>query len=110
MFDSNDTVTTVEVDAVKYVWTVSVRKLRATAATSATFTPKYLNYAGSQSFTQTILHPHGNLIGGTFGLSLGGNTISTSLSASASSSTIQNAFRTLPGFDNVAVDLITSSS
>jgi hypothetical protein len=88
---------------------VSIRLLRTTSAISATFTPIYLNYVGTKSFTQSQIHPHGPLISGTFGLSLAGNSISASLSASASAATIQSAFRTLPGFSNVQVDIISNS-
>lgn len=110
MFDVNGVLTTDPAQAHVYCWTVQIRKLRPTAATSAVFTPIYLNYAGTQSFTQNIVHPHGPLISGTFGLSLGGNVISAAIGSGASAATIQGAIRGLTGFNNVAVDLISSSS
>lgn len=114
MYDSNGTVTSDPSLAFTYTWTITVVEMRTTAHLNAVITPVYVNYLGDKSFTQTIIHPHGPLISGTFELQINGNTLAlngnTALPSSISESNLQAAFNIITGFQNVEVSLITSSS
>jgi hypothetical protein len=100
--------------AYTYVWTVSVQYLRPSNATKVVFIPKFLNYVGNQSFTQTTVHAHGPVIVGSFGLMLGGNAItnagSSYLRYSISASDLQASIRALPGFELTEVYLLSNSN
>ena len=88
--------------------------MRPTAATQIEFTPVFVNYNGTEIFTQAIIHPHGPLIGGSFKLTLGGYPIKSggnaNLPAGISAGALQTAIRTsIPGFGNTVVNIISDA-
>lgn len=113
-YDENNTITSDLALIKKYVWTLTIPLVRSTAQTTTTITPVYVNYAGTQSFTQTIIHPHGPLISGSFELNINGNVLTyggtTALPASISAGNLASAFRAVAGFGNVQVNLISDSN
>ena len=102
MYDANNTVTTDPSLANTYVWTVYVKYQRPTNVTKIVLTPVFINYSGSQSFTQTTVQPHGPTIVGSFGLMIGGQTVlyggSTSIRYNVQSYELQSSLRAIPGF------------
>lgn len=86
--------------AYTYIWRVSIWKPRPAWTAQKEFTPVYLDdYQGLQNFstTQNVVHPHGPLIGGSFGISLGQFQLkvggSTALSPHITASQLQSAIR-----------------
>ena len=115
LLDANGATTTDPVQAVTYIWTVSIALLRPTTATRMVITPRFINnYSGTQSFTQTTVRPHGPLIVGSFGLSMAGTPISFAgsnfLRFNIAPWDLQASIRQIRGFDLVEVNLLTTSS
>jgi len=83
LYDSNLTVTTNPNNAYRYNWRIFVKKLRTSTHIKEVFTITYSSdYTGTQSFTQTIVQPHGPLISGTWTLALDNYQLSVSGSTS----------------------------
>lgn len=102
LLDANGATTTDPAQAVTYIWTVSIALLRPTTATRMVITPRFINYSGTQSFTQTTVKPHGPLIVGSFGLSMAGTPISFAgsnfLRFNIAPWDLQASIRQIPGF------------
>lgn len=112
-YDANGQVTNNTAQTVTYCWIVSVSLLRPSTATKMVIVPKFINYSGTQSFTQTTVHTHGPVIAGSFGLSIGGNVISFAgsnyLRYNIAPWDLQASLRQIPGFELVEVALLTNS-
>lgn len=65
-------------------------------------TPKFVNYVGTQSFTQVTVQPHGPVIAGSFGLTMGQYPVlyagSNFIRYNIMPWDLQNSIRAIPGF------------
>lgn len=80
--------------------------MRPASASNVQWTPEFINYNGTESFTYAVIHPHGPLIGGRFSLSFGGMHVG-SFDAGVSAAAIQSRLRSLPGFGRTEVRIIS---
>lgn len=113
-YDSNGSITSDPALIVTYAWILTIPLARSTAHVNTVIAPNYVNYVGPTNFTQTNIHPHGPLISGTFTLQVNGNALkysgSTALPSSISAASLQASFRSITGFENVQVSLISDST
>lgn len=81
--------------------------MRPTSVSNLVIAPRYLNYVGTQSFTQVTIKPHGPIISGSFGLNIGGLDVmsagATILRYNLGASDLQSSLRAIQGFENVEV-------
>lgn len=79
--------------------------MRPASASNLIITPKFVNYAGVESFQQITVKPHGPLISGSFGLTIGGlsvmNAGTTFLRYNLGAFDLQYSLRMIQGFGNV---------
>lgn len=109
-YDINGNLTTDPTQIYTYSWIVSIALLRTSASISAKIVPSYINYSGTKNFTSAIIHNHGPLISGTFGLTLNGVQLqyggSIALPATISAGALRAAINSVPGFSNTQVDFV----
>jgi len=77
-YDVNGAVTTDPTKAITYLWRVNVPLSRTSTSIKQVIVPAYLNYIGTKYFTQIIVHSHGPLISGSFGVKVGGVILTSS--------------------------------
>jgi len=103
-YDVNGSLTTDPTKIYTYSWIVNISLLRTSASISAKIVPVYLNYTGVKNFTSAIIHTHGPLISGTFGLTLNGAPLlyggSPALPATISAGSLQASINAVLGFGN----------
>lgn len=100
-YDANNQTTNQTGPIVTYVWRVYVNLLRPNTAIKQAIVPVFIGYNGTKSFTQVIVKPHGPVIAGSFGISIGQYTLMSAgtsyLRYSISASDLQASFRGIAG-------------
>ena len=79
--------------------------MRPTSVSNLVITPRFISYTGVESFQQVTVQPHGPLISGSYGLTIGGlsvmNAGTTFLRFNLGPNDLQNSLRAIKGFENI---------
>ena len=103
MYDSGGSLTTDSNQATKYEYHVSFFKLRPQNYQDERFIMTPIGYDGT--FTQVQLTPHSPLIGGSFSIEVAGVNLKNGyVPYDTPEATLEEYFRTVPGFERVTVD------